>query len=160
MNRIKLKMDHKKFPFRLSGHFKCVWFAKPRHLINDTSLFRCTMSNFKLVWKLINQTHRVYPIQCYFIIYQNNRDRIPQVSMLGPLLFIKYMSDILTVSNEFILYHMAIYNTDNPLWSFTHCNHTDTNYVSTTINLDLTKISYWPVINKLPWMLQNAALTE
>ena len=45
----------------------------------------------------------------------------------------------------------------SPLCSFSHCSHDDMNYVSTMINLELTKISDWLAVNKLPL---NAAKTK
>ena len=67
-------------------------------------------------------------------------------------------NDIHTVSDKF---SFILYADDttliSPLCSFRHCSHNDMNYVSTMINLELTKISDWLAVNKLSL---NAAKTK
>ena len=68
-----------------------------------------------------------------------------------------YMNDIHTLSDKFSLISYADDTTlISPLCSFDHCCHKDMYYVSTMINLQLTKISDWLAVNKLPL---NAAKT-
>ena len=68
------------------------------------------------------------------------------------------MNDIHTVRDKF---SFILYADDttliSPLCSFCHCSHNDMNYVSTMINLELTKISDWFAVNKLSL---NAAKTK
>ena len=68
------------------------------------------------------------------------------------------MNDIHAVSDKF---SFILYADDttliSPLCSFSHCSHNDINYVSTMINLELTKIFDWLAVNKLSL---NAAKTK
>ena len=77
-DRIKLEMDRKKIPFSIvPGPVKSVWYAKPRHFINETSVSRHWRRSLKLVPKLFDQTYTVRPAQWYFVIYKRNRNGCP-----------------------------------------------------------------------------------
>ena len=74
---------------------------------------------------------------------------VPHGSILG-LLFIIYMNDIHTVSNNvnFIIYADDTTWT-SPLCSFTYGGYQDINRVSTLSNSEITKISECILVNKL-----------
>ena len=89
---------------------------------------------------------------------REKRRVFPRDQYLAPCFFIIYMNDIHTVSYKF---SFILYADDTtliiPLCSFSHCSHNAMYYVSTMINLKLTKISDWLAVNKLSL---NAARTK
>ena len=159
IDRIKLEMDPKKIPFSIFLDLSKA-FDTLNHDILLTKLRYYGIQGIALNWFQSYLTKRSHYVQCNDTSssIREIETGVPQGSILGPLLFIIYMNNIHTVSDKF---SFILYADDttliSPLCSFSHCSHNDMNYVSTMINLELTKISNWLAVNKLSL---NAAKTK
>ena len=159
IDRIKLEMDRKKIPISIFMDLSKA-FDTLNHDILLTKIQYYGIQGIALNWFQSYLTNRSQYVQ-YNDTSSSIREietGVPQGSILGPLLFIIYMNDIHTVSDKF---SFILYADDttliSPLCSFSHCSHNNMNYVSTMINLELTKISDWLAVNKLSL---NAAKTK
>ena len=159
IDRMKLEWTERKFPFRFFFDL-----SKAFDTLNHDILLT-KFRYYGIQGIALNCFQRYLTKRSQYVQYNDTSSSIreidtgvPQGSILGPLLFIIYMNDIHTVSDKF---SFKLYADDttliSPLCSFSHCSHNDMNYVSTMINLELTKISDWLAVNKLSL---NAAKTK
>ena len=151
VDRIKLDMDRKKIPFSIFLDLSKA-FDTLNHDILSTKLRYYDIQDVALDRFQSYLTKRTQYVQ-YNDTSSSIREiqtGVPQGSMLGPLLFIIYMNDIHTVIQKCI---SILYADDttliSPLCSFIHSSQNDMDYVSTMINMELSKFSDWLVVNKL-----------
>ena len=117
-----------------------------------TKLHYYGIRNIALNWFRIYLTKRIQYVDCNGVSssVREKETGVPQGSIIGPLLFIIYMNDIHTVSDNlnFILYADNT-TLNSPMCSFTRGCNGNIELISTLINSELSKIDDWLAINKL-----------
>ena len=93
----------------------------------------------------------------YLLLLKEIETDVSQGSILGPLLFITYMNDIHTVSDNlnFIRYADDTTLSSSPMCSFTSQCNGNIEFVSVLINSELNKIADWLAVNKLSLNVQK-----
>ena len=158
IDRIKLEMDRNKIPFAIFLDL-LKSFDKLNHDILLTKLRYYGIQGIAL-----NLFQSYLTKHSQFVQHNDTSSSIseiktgvPQGSIRGPLLFIIYMNDIHTVNDKF---SFKLYDDDttiiSPLCSFSHGSHDVMHYVSTMINLELTKNSDWLAVTKHSLNAANA----
>ena len=146
----KLEMDRQKIPLSIFLDLSKA-FDTLNHAILFTKFRYYGIEGVALNWFQSYLTKRTQYVQ-YNDTSSSIREietGVPQGSILGPLLFIIYMNSIHTVSQKFTFILYADNTTlISPLCSFIHSSQSDMAYVSTMINMELSKISDWLAVNK------------
>ena len=157
-DRIRQEMDAKKIPFSVFLDLSKA-FDTLDHTILLTKLHGYEVQDAALDWFKSYLSKRTQYVECNgsSSSIREIETGVPQGSILGPLLFIIYMNDIHTVSDNlnFILYaHDTTLSC--PMCSFTRECNGNIGLVSILINSELDKIADWLAVNKLTLNVQKA----
>ena len=133
-------------------------FRKLDHKVLLTKLHYYGIRDIALNWLWSYLTKRTQYVDCNGVSssIREIETGVPQGSILGSLLFIIYMNDIHTVSDNlnFILYADDT-TLSNPMCSFTRGCNGNIEQISTLINSELNKIADWLAVNKLSLNVQK-----
>ena len=156
-DRISQEMDAKKIPFSIFLDLSKA-FDTLDHNVLLSKLNYYGIKDTALDWFKSYLTNRTQYVDCNGISssIREIETGVPQGSILGPLLFIIYMNDIHTVSDNlnFILYADDT-TLSSPMCSFTRGCDGNIDIVSTLINSELNKIADWLAVNKLSLNVQK-----
>ena len=156
-DRISQEMDAKKIPFSIFLDLSKA-FDTLDHKVLLTKLHYYGIRDITLNWFRSYLTKRTQYVDCNGVSssVREIETGVPQGSILGPLLFIIYMNDIHTVSDNlnFILYADDT-TLSSPMCSFTRGCNDNIEQISTSINSELNKIADWLVVNKLSLNVQK-----
>ena len=155
--RISHEMDAKKIPFSIFLDLSKA-FDTLDHNVLLSKLEYYGIRDTELNWFKSYLTKHTQYVDCNGIAssIREIETGVPQGSILGPLLFIIYMNDIHTVSDNlnFILYADDT-TLSSPMCSFTRGCNGNIDIVSTLINSEWNKIADWLAVNKLSLNVQK-----
>ena len=156
-DRISQEMDAKKIPFSIFLDLSKA-FGTLDHKVLLTKLHYYGIRYITLNWFRSYLTKRTQYVDCTGVSssVREIETGVPQGSILGPLLFIIYMNDIHTVSDNlnFILYADDT-TLNSPMCSFKLGCNGNIEQISTSINSELNKIAVWLAVNKLSLNIQK-----
>ena len=142
-DRISQEMDAKKIPFSIILDLSKA-FDTLDHKVLLTKLHYYGIRDIALNWFRSYSTKRTQYVDCNGVSssIREIETGVPQGSILGPFLFIIYMNDIHTVSDNlnFILYADDT-TLSSPMCSFTRGCNGNIEQISTLINSELNKIA-------------------
>ena len=147
----------KKIPFSIFVYLSKA-FDTLNHKVLLTKLHYYEIRDIALIWLRSYLTKRTQYVDCNGVSssIREIETGMPQGSILGPILFIIYMNDIHTVSDNlnFILYADDT-TLSSPMCSFTRGCNGNIELISTLFNSELNKIADWLAVNKLSLNVQK-----